>query len=205
MNLFIKTTSLHVCARCMTLSVLETSLPVQRSHDTVCFWLFSKKLVSWIVTLQVVTHPWKNDQGLLRPKYDASTLGCEPMGAISPQATLSSQATSHFSHSVMRDNFTPWSLCPQELHPISVESPCSWSPWHHEWISSSRQQVYSCVQGAWHCLFWILVCQCREVMTPLELFWHFSQKLVSWMVTAQAVTPTLLLRSSKVVEWTVKD
>ena len=105
MNLFIKTTSLHMCARCMTLSVLETSLPMQRSRDALSFWHFSPKLVSWGVTTQTVTHLRKNNWGPLRSKYDASTLECEPSGVTSPQATLSSQAISPFGHSAMRDTF----------------------------------------------------------------------------------------------------
>ena len=59
------------------------------------------------------------------------------------------------------------------FYPLKVVSLCRPSPWHHKWISSARQQVYTCVQVAWHCLFW------RAVMTP---FRHFCQ---NWCIEVQ--------------------
>ena len=165
MNLFIKT-RLHKCARCMTLSVLETSLPMQRSHYTLSFQHFCPKLVSWSLTAQVVTRPWKHDWGPSRSKYAVSTLGCEPSGSPWLQATHVISGNFAFWPLCHERQLHPWLPCPQELHPISVKPPCSPSPWRHKWISLSRH-VYTCVQGTWQCLFWRPVCQCREVMTPL--------------------------------------
>ena len=168
----------------MTLSVLETSLPMQRSHDTLSFWHFSQKLVSWSITVQAVTHPWKNVQGPLRSKYDASTLRCEPSGATSPQGTLSSQANLPFSYSAMRDNFALGhsvyrSYTPSQwnLHVASL--------WHHKWSSSLKQHVYTCAR--------CMALSVLETSLPMQRshdtlsFWNFIQKLVSWSITAQAV------------------
>ena len=163
----------------MTLSVLETSLPMQRSHDTLASSIWAK---NWFQNVTGTT-------GYMAPNWD------EPTGATSPQAILFS------------GNFTIRPLCHErQLHHlatlptgvtspcISVEPPCEscQNGRHNEPLpvlpgnelnqSSPKLKTMvvktinchhficlfyqACAISAWHCLFWRLVCQCREVMTP---------------------------------------
>ena len=81
----------------MTLSVLETSLPMQRSHDTLASSISAKKQVSWVVT--VSSYIPKKLLVSLKITHDTFALGCEALIATSQQANLSSQVTSPFDHS----------------------------------------------------------------------------------------------------------
>ena len=92
-------------AKCMTLSVLETSLPMQRSHDT--------------LTLDIYAQNWCAEQNVIRgymapnrdePMTQSSTqIGVIP-GATWPQA-ICSQAISPFGHSAMSNNSSLLPLC----------------------------------------------------------------------------------------------
>ena len=116
-NDFLHKDMFYTChAKCMTLSVLELSLPMQRNHHTFSCRCFCLKLMSWIVTVQMVTYCRKNNHCPLRSEYGVSALGCEPWGATSLQAILSSQEIWFFGHSAVRVTL-PYPFCLQELHP----------------------------------------------------------------------------------------
>ena len=145
----------------MTLSVLETSLPMQRSHDTLAFgiwtknwclesiWMQNASLVNRVRELtSAVTHP------RLRLSRSLETYECchHP---YQPQPGNSIKISSGRA-SILR----LW-----QCQPALNYAPCKLQRQIGR-KTLSHLLVLPSVQSAWHCLFWRLVCQCREVMTP---------------------------------------
>ena len=79
---------------------LETSLPMQRSHDTLASGIWAK---NWCAKRN--RYNWLHGAQLGWTHRSNFALGHSVLMATSP-----------FGHSAMRNNFAIWPLCPQELH-----------------------------------------------------------------------------------------